>query len=78
MFALLNFLSLGFLYLYFPEDKTEYIPVVLEFIMVFILCVLLFRWFKKKSAKDAAKAKEIEDRVLQARKEEAEKNVSSE
>ncbi len=75
---MLNFLSLGFLYLYFPEDKTEYIPVVLEFLIVFILCVLLFRWFKKKSARDAAKAKEIEERVLQARKEEMEKKVPSE
>ncbi len=71
---MLSFLQLGFLYLYFPEDKTEYIPVVLEFLILLIICILVFRWIIKKSRKDALKAKEIEDRVLKARREEQEKN----
>lgn len=68
-----NFLQLGFLYLYFPEDKTEYIPVVIELLVLVVICILLFRWLKKKSRQDAAKAKEIEERVMQERKAEQEK-----
>ncbi|MEK4486834.1 hypothetical protein MHH81_14900 [Psychrobacillus sp. FSL H8-0484] len=70
-----TFLPLGFLYLYFPEDKTEYIPVVLEFLFLLIICILVFRWIKKKSHKDAEKAREIEERVLKARKDEMEKQL---
>lgn len=70
-----TFFPLGFLYLYFPEDKTEYIPVVIEFLVVLVICILFFRWLKKKSHKDAEKAKEIEQRVLQARKDEMEKQL---
>ena len=66
---MLSFLQLGFLYLYFPEDKTEYIPVVLEFLILLLVCILVFRWLIKKSRKDALKAKEIEDRVLKERRE---------
>ncbi|MEI4771746.1 hypothetical protein WAX74_19185 [Psychrobacillus sp. FJAT-51614] len=70
---MLHFLQLGFLYLYFPEDKTEYIPVVIELVVLVILCIFVFRWLKRKSKKDAAKAKELEDRIMQAKKEQLEK-----
>ncbi|WP_144513943.1 hypothetical protein [Bacillus sp. FJAT-22090] len=73
MFA---FLRPGFLYLYFPEDKTEYIPVVLEFLVLMVICVLVFRWLKKKSIKDAEKARELEEKIMQIRKEELEKQSS--
>ena len=68
-----SFLQLGFLYLYFPEDKTEYIPVVLEFLILLLICILVFRWLIKKSRRDALKAKEIEDRVLKERREQQNK-----
>jgi uncharacterized membrane protein len=68
---MLTFLQFGFLY--FPTDKTEYIPVVMELIVFVIICLLVFKWIKSKSAKDALKAKEIEDRVMKARREEIEK-----
>ncbi|TQR18360.1 hypothetical protein [Psychrobacillus vulpis] len=73
---MLHFLQPGFLYLYFPEDKTEYIPVVLELILLIIICTLVFRWLKRKSVKEAAKAREIEEKVMQARKEALEKELS--
>ncbi|QFF99799.1 hypothetical protein PB01_13745 [Psychrobacillus glaciei] len=69
-----HFLQLGFLYLYFPEDKTEYIPVVIELLALIGVCVLLFRWLIKKSNKDAEKAREIETKVMQAKKEQLEKD----
>lgn len=70
---MLHFLQLGFLYLYFPEDKTEYIPVVIELFVLIIICVLLFRWLRRKSNREAAKALELEKKIMQARKEEMEK-----
>lgn len=70
---MLTFIQLGFFYLYFPENKMEYIPVVIEFVVLVIACIFLFKWLKRKSAKDAIKAKEIEDRVMKAKKEQAEK-----
>ncbi|WP_391116604.1 hypothetical protein [Psychrobacillus sp. L3] len=69
-----HILQLGFLYLYFPEDKTEYIPVVIELLVLIGICILLFRWLMKKSNKDAEKAREIEAKVMQARKEQMEKD----
>lgn len=68
---MLTFLQLGFLY--FPDDKTEYIPVVIELIVFVIICLLVFKWIKSKSTKDALKTKEIEDRIMKARREEMEK-----
>lgn len=71
-----TFLQPAFLYLYFPEDKTEYIPVVIEFLVLMVICVFVFRWLKKKSVKDAEKAREIEEKVMQKRKEELDKQSS--
>lgn len=73
---MLLFLQLGFLYLYFPEDKTEYIPVVIELVVLVIICILLFRWLIRKSNRDAAKAREIEVKVMQAKEQAAEKKTS--
>lgn len=71
-----TFLQPAFLYLYFPEDKTEYIPVVLEFLILLIVCILVFRWLRKKSDRDAEKARELEEKVMKARKEALEKESS--
>ena len=71
-----TFLQPAFLYLYFPEDKTEYIPVVIEFLVLLVICIFVFRWFKKKSARDADKAKVLEEKIMRMRKEELEKQSS--
>lgn len=60
--------ELLFLYLYFPEDKSEYIPVVLQLIAVLILAVFVIRWLLKKSAQEAAQAKELEERLKAEKK----------
>jgi len=65
-----SFLHLAFLYLYFPEDKSEYIPVVLELIVLVTICVLVFKWLQKKSKKDAENAKILEEKIMQAKKDE--------
>ena len=63
-----SFLHLAFLY--FPEDKSEYIPVVIELVVLVTLCVIVFKWLQKKSKKDAEKAKVLEEKIMQAKKEE--------
>ena len=66
-----SFLHLAFLY--FPEDKSEYIPVVIELVFLIALCVIVFRWLQKKSKKDAEKAKILEERILQEKKDKLKK-----
>lgn len=57
------------LFLYFPEDKVEYIPAVSSFVLFGIACVLTFRWFVKKSRKQEEQMKELEERILRERQE---------
>lgn len=65
--------ELLFLYLYFPEDKTEYIPVVLQLVGVLILAALVIRWLLKRSAIEAEQARQLEER-LKAEKEQEQSN----
>jgi hypothetical protein len=60
MFFLFNTL---YLFLYFPEDKTEYIPAFLWSALFLLLAVLTMRFIIKVSNKEQAKAKELEDRL---------------
>ena len=55
--------KLLFLYLYFPEDKTEYIPVVLQLIAVLILAAFVIRYLLKRSAIEAEEARKLEERL---------------
>jgi len=57
------------LFLYFPEDKTEYIPAAISFAIFFLLCLLTFRWIVKRSKKEAEKAKELEKKILELQEE---------
>ncbi|MFC4355067.1 hypothetical protein ACFO0S_08415 [Chryseomicrobium palamuruense] len=52
-----------FFYLYFPEDKTEYIPVVLKLIAVLILALLVIKYLLKRSAIEAEEARKLEERL---------------
>lgn len=63
------------LFLYFPEDKAEYIPAVISFIIFGIACILTFRWILKKSKKQEEQMKEVEDRVLRERLEQQKKEL---
>lgn len=51
-------------FLYFPDDKSAYIPAALEFLAILILCFAVFWMFKKISKKQEIKAQEIEARIL--------------
>lgn len=48
----MNWLVLS-LFLYFPEDKSEYIPAAIWMIVAFIAAVFVMRFFIKVSKKEA-------------------------
>ena len=54
-------------FLYFPEDKAEYIPAFISFTIFMILFLLTFRWIRKVSKKQEAATKELEERILRER-----------
>ncbi|MBB4827008.1 putative membrane protein [Sporosarcina luteola] len=60
-------------FLYFPEDKTEYIPAAISFVFFMILLVLTFMWIRRNSKKQEAETRELEERILQERREAREK-----
>ncbi len=55
--------NLGMLFLYFPEDKTEYIPALLTFSVFLIACVLVFLWVRKVSKRQEEQAKKLEEQL---------------
>lgn len=61
-------------FLYFPEDKTEYIPAAFSFTIFMILCVMAFMWIRKKSKQQEEETRELEERILRERRAEREAN----
>lgn len=53
------------LFLYFPEDKTEYIPAAITTVIFVIVAIFTMRWIMKKSKQDEEKTKELEEKMLQ-------------
>jgi hypothetical protein len=51
------------LFLYFPEDKREYIPAAITMAIFFVLAILTFRFIIRVSKKQEQKTKEFEERV---------------
>jgi len=60
-------------FLYFPEDKSEYIPAAFSFAFFMLLLVLTFMWIQRNSKKQQEETKELEERILKERQE-AKKN----
>ncbi|TQR28533.1 hypothetical protein C7Y47_21000 [Lysinibacillus sphaericus] len=51
-------------FFYIPEDKSGYVPAAFEFLIMLILCIVVFTVFRKISKKQEMKSKEIEARIL--------------
>lgn len=45
-------------FLYFPEDKSEYIPGIISVVIIFILSILIVRLLTKASRKQVKKLNE--------------------
>lgn len=52
------------LFLYFPEDKSEYIPAMITFSIFLIGALLTMRFIIKISKREAQKTKELEEQIL--------------
>lgn len=50
-------------FLYFPEDKTEYIPAAIKLFIIFIVAILTMRFIIKISKREEAKAKQLEEQL---------------
>lgn len=64
----MNTFVMQWMFLYFPEDKTDYIPALLEFAVFFVLCVVVFIMFKRISKKQEERTKALEEQILQQRR----------
>lgn len=54
-------------FLYFPEDKSEYIPAAISFVIFMTLMLFVFRWVLKNSKRQEQETKELEERILKER-----------
>jgi hypothetical protein len=54
---------LAFTFLYFPEDKSEYIPAVISLVIFSIFAYLAVRLFMGISKREEKKAKELEEKL---------------
>lgn len=54
-------------FLYFPEDKSEYIPAAISMAIFGAACVLTFIFIKRVSKKQELETKEIEERINRER-----------
>ena len=51
------------LFLYFPEDKSEYIPAVIKLVIFMVLALLTMRLVINISKREEKKAKELEEQL---------------
>lgn len=51
-------------FLYFPEDKTEYIPGIITLVVCIVLAYVAFVLIRKYSKKQEQRAQEFEQEVL--------------
>ena len=55
-------------FLYFPEDKIEYVPAAMSFLFFMILLVLTFNWIRRHSKKQEEETRELEEKILHERR----------
>lgn len=63
------------LFLYFPEDKTEYIPAAISLSVFVIACILAFIWVRKISKKQEERARQLEKQLALAAKSKQEEKM---
>lgn len=51
------------LFLYFPQDKSEYIPAAITFFLFFLAALFTMRFIVNVSKREAKKAKELEEQL---------------
>ncbi len=51
------------LFLYFPEDKSEYIPAGITMAIFFVIAIITFRLIIKLSKREELKTKDLEEEI---------------
>ncbi|WP_462411134.1 hypothetical protein [Neobacillus sp. Marseille-QA0830] len=51
------------LFLYFPEDKSEYVPAVISLVIFMAGAIVAMRLFVKISKREEQQAKQLEERL---------------
>ncbi|TDM13369.1 hypothetical protein [Macrococcus bovicus] len=51
-------------FLYFPENKMEYIPAVITLVIFMVMAYVTFRYFRNHASKEEAKMEAFEQDVL--------------
>ena len=59
-------------FMYFPENKLEYIPGLISLLVFVIIAILVFRLIRKISNKELEKAKKIEQQIIKGQQEDQE------
>ena len=59
-------------FLYFPEDKSEYIPAAISFAIFMIMLAFTFRWIRRNSKKQEEETRALEEKILNERRAERE------
>lgn len=63
-----------YLFLYFPENKLEYIPAVFELIGAVALCFIVFFFVRRLARKQQAEALKLEKKLLDKKQEELQRH----
>lgn len=57
------------MFLYFPEDKSEYLPAAITCIIFLIAAILTMRFIVRYSKKEELKTKHLEEQLLNPKSE---------
>ncbi|CDZ99158.1 hypothetical protein BN1048_00281 [Jeotgalicoccus saudimassiliensis] len=52
-------------FLYFPEDKTEYIPAIIMLLLFILLALIVYKLIRKYSRNEEEKMRDFEEKVLE-------------
>ena len=55
--------------MYFPEEKSAYLPAALEFGLLIVIVFATFRWIRRIAKRQEDSAKQLEARALKERDE---------
>jgi hypothetical protein len=58
-----EWLTIIYLFLYFPEDKSEYIPAAITCTIFLIAAIFTMRWIIKLSKREQEKAEQFEKKL---------------
>ncbi|HZG73430.1 MAG TPA: hypothetical protein VEY51_17980 [Chondromyces sp.] len=63
------------MFLYFPEDKTEYIPAAITMAIFLVFAILAFKFIRNVSKKEEQKTKHLEEHYnMQNKQQQTHKN----